>query len=320
MRIVKQDFYDKFLCTADKCIDTCCQGWQIIDDEGNVLPFVDNKCPKMNEKGLCTQVLEKGEESLCYICHMYPRHVEEYDGVREWSLSLSCPEALRMTICEEKPASYVVEENDEEEPMADDFDDFDYMLYSKLEDSRECMYGILKNQNLDIYKRMAIMLKMSYELQLCADEGQYFDMDDIIKKYEDISYIEGIESLNPYDEFDEHSGILLELEKLWEDWNDVLNRIPDIKSEKKKSIATPMMLENILESMIYTYYLGAVYDYFIYAKTAFCVYTVIFTDRLASLASDMDDYLRIVYKYAREVEHSDENINKLLEYWDEFCK
>ena len=28
------NYYDKFKCVADKCIDTCCAGWQIlIDDE-----------------------------------------------------------------------------------------------------------------------------------------------------------------------------------------------------------------------------------------------------------------------------------------------
>lgn len=320
MRVVKQDFYDKFICVADKCIDTCCQGWQIIDDDGNVLPFVDNKCPKMNEKGLCTQVLTQGEDSLCYICHMYPRHVEEYDGVREWSLSLSCPEALRMTICENRPQEYVIEETDEEEPMAEDFDDFDYMLYSRLEDSREVMFKILKNQNLNIYKRMAIILKMAYELQLSADEGQYFDMDDIIRKYENGENFNNIDAIDPVALFEEHYRVLFEVERLWEDWKEILDKIPSVIDEKKNSIATPMILENILESMLYTYYLGASYDNFIYAKTAFCVYGVIFTDRLASLENNMDVYLRIVYKYAREIEHSDENINLLLEYWDKFCK
>ena len=319
MRTVEQSFYSKFLCAADKCIDTCCQGWQIIDDDGNVLPFVDNKCPKMNEKGLCTQVLTQGEESLCYICHMYPRHVEEYDGVREWSLSLSCPEAVRMTLEGRKPAEYVVKEDDTPEPMADDFDDFDYMLYTKLEDSRNTMFDILKSDE-DIYVRLAAILEMAYELQLVADDGDYFKMDDIIEKYSDKKTPADIKPIDPYAVFEEHSNVLNGLERLWDDWEEILSQIPQILDKHQKSIADDIVIENLVESMLYTYFLGAVYDNFIYAKVAFCVYGVIMTDRLASLETDSDGYLRVVYKYAREIEHSDENINALLTYWDGFCK
>ncbi|MFR0666806.1 MAG: hypothetical protein ACLSIF_08940 [Faecalimonas umbilicata] len=29
---------------------------------------------------------EKGEQMLCRTCRMYPRHIEEYEGIREISL------------------------------------------------------------------------------------------------------------------------------------------------------------------------------------------------------------------------------------------
>lgn len=33
MRYLKPHFYDKFVCTAGACPDTCCAGWQIMIDE-----------------------------------------------------------------------------------------------------------------------------------------------------------------------------------------------------------------------------------------------------------------------------------------------
>lgn len=33
MKYLKPHFYDKFICTAGDCPDTCCAGWQIMIDE-----------------------------------------------------------------------------------------------------------------------------------------------------------------------------------------------------------------------------------------------------------------------------------------------
>ena len=33
MRYLKPHYYDKFVCTAGDCPDSCCAGWQIMIDE-----------------------------------------------------------------------------------------------------------------------------------------------------------------------------------------------------------------------------------------------------------------------------------------------
>ena len=33
MRYLKPHYYDKFVCTAGDCPDSCCAGWQIVIDE-----------------------------------------------------------------------------------------------------------------------------------------------------------------------------------------------------------------------------------------------------------------------------------------------
>ena len=52
----------------------------------------------LNEEDLCDIQKELGESYLCDTCKMYPRHVEEYEGLREYSLSLSCPKAAEMIL------------------------------------------------------------------------------------------------------------------------------------------------------------------------------------------------------------------------------
>lgn len=47
------------------------------------------RCPLLNENGLCSLCLEYGEESLCGVCHMYPRFAFRYGCTEEMSLSMS---------------------------------------------------------------------------------------------------------------------------------------------------------------------------------------------------------------------------------------
>ena len=105
-------YYRKFQCIASECEDTCCAGWEImIDDkalekykkakgpvgnrlknsinwkEGSFLQY-HHRCAFLNDENLCDLYTEMGPDSLCRTCRMYPRHVEEFEGSREYSL---CP-------------------------------------------------------------------------------------------------------------------------------------------------------------------------------------------------------------------------------------
>ena len=80
-------------------------------------------------------------------------------------------------------------------------------------------------------------------------------------------------------------------------------------------------MEQILTFFIYTYFCGAVYDDCIYSKVLmsvmaacyiqeFCMYTWIAGNKKLS----QDECIVIAYRYAREIEHSDLNLND-LEQW-----
>lgn len=350
MKIVKTSDFDSFRCLADKCTDTCCTGWEIDVDEASLERFehldepirerlyqaIDfnrgiikyndkGVCALLREDGLCSLVCDYGEDILCEICHMYPRHVEEYDGVREWSLALSCPEAARMAInCEE--ISFLVEENDEEEPYAEDFEDFDYMLYTQLEDSREVIYTILNSKDLYILKALGIVLTYTKELQDCIESNELFRMQDVTDKYRE-SYLD-IEPCNEFafDKLDvlysyisENIDVLHTLECLRDSWQDKLDDIEKSLLEgkgyfKESFCMNERAVRNIAVILIYTYYLGAVYDDYLYPKAAMSVYISIMMAYATSVFG-MENIISVVSSMAREIEHSDDNLNAIEEYF-----
>ena len=141
MKYLKPHFYDKFICTAGDCPDTCCAGWQIIIDEESLERYgkeagefgrhlrnsIDwekecfyqnnRRCAFLNEESLCDLYKALGPDSLCDTCKSYPRHTEEYEGLRELSLSLSCPEAAKINLSCKEPVRFLEEETDDPEDL-----------------------------------------------------------------------------------------------------------------------------------------------------------------------------------------------------------
>ena len=65
-------------------------------------------------------------------------HTEEYEGLRELSLSLSCPKAAKIILSCKEPVRFLEEETEEE----DDFEEFDFMMFSQLEDTRDVLFAV----------------------------------------------------------------------------------------------------------------------------------------------------------------------------------
>ena len=122
MEITRPDYYKEFSCIAGACPDTCCAGWQIVIDDKSLKKYkrvkgtfrnrlhndidwkekvfrqYEKRCAFLNEDSLCDIYSEVGKRMLCDTCRKYPRHIEEFEGLREYSLSLSCPEAARILL------------------------------------------------------------------------------------------------------------------------------------------------------------------------------------------------------------------------------
>lgn len=139
MKITVPHYYSRFQCVAGQCPDTCCAGWQIMIDETSLKKYrkrrdsfgsrlknsidwensafrqYDRRCAFLDENNLCDIYSEAGPSMLCRTCRAYPRHIEEFEGVREISLSLSCPEAAKLILDCKEPVRFLSKETEKEE-------------------------------------------------------------------------------------------------------------------------------------------------------------------------------------------------------------
>ena len=360
----KPHYYEKFSCTADQCPDTCCAGWQIVIDENSLEKYsnvsgdfgirllnsidwgegifeqYEKRCSFLNSENLCDIYKELGAEALCDTCRLYPRHIEEFENLREFSLSLSCPIAAKMILECQEPVRFL-EEQDEKEECEEDFEDFDFLLFDCLLEVREKLFSIVQNRAIPIEKRMYCVLRTAKNFQDALDEGELFERDFtgeielcLQEKTEGFSsdYYEIIQVLR--------KG-LLRLEVLREDWKTNLKAADNLfqkgetwymekrdryKAEIKKSIGQEqwdVYKEQLLMFFLYTYFCGAVYDDMIYSKGVLSVISVFWIEEITFWNWAVDEetieqknLLETAYRYAREIEHSDENLNLLEEIFD----
>lgn len=67
--------------------------------------------------------------------------------------------------CKE-PVRFLEEETDEE----DDFEEFDFMMFSQLEDTRDVLFRILQNRELPLQERMTAAEQLAEQYQICMEE------------------------------------------------------------------------------------------------------------------------------------------------------
>ena len=65
---------------------------------------------------------------LCDTCRRYPRHIEEFEGMREISLSLSCPEAARIILSQKDPVTFRTFEKETAEEIAEVYKKTGYIM------------------------------------------------------------------------------------------------------------------------------------------------------------------------------------------------
>ena len=123
-----------------------------------------------------------GEKSLCRTCKMYPRHVEEFEDVREMTLSVSCPEVARILLGKKEPVRFLTYESNKEE----EYDDFDPFLYSKTgRCKKKVMIDILQDRSKKLNLRVGLVLSIAHDLQVRIKREDIFSIDDVFEKISD---------------------------------------------------------------------------------------------------------------------------------------
>ncbi len=363
MLLTVPNYYNRFQCIADKCPDTCCAGWSIVIDkkskkkykkykgdfagrmhnsinwlEGTFKQY-EKRCAFLNDENLCDLYAEVGPDYLCKTCKRYPRHIEEFEDVREISLSLSCPEVAKIILSNEKKVKYL---SKEKECEVEEYDDFDYFLFTKLMDVRDFAIDILQKRDLSIYERMGIVLGFVHDMQSRIDNGELFEIDNLLKKYQKDTSLEKLckklagyssREIERFEIMNEAMGCLDALEVLDDNWTDMINQYRKIlynngyesynKYQKEFSEyykGKEYEYEQLAVYFVFTYFCGAVYDEDAYSKMKLALMSTMILRELDVAIwvnnegkFSIEDQINICYKYSREVEHSDENLNLLEE-------
>ena len=163
MKLYAPAYYKHFKCIAERCEHSCCIGWEIDIDSDTFEKYQNltadyasairetistdgtphfrlgacDRCPHLDEQGLCKIITNIGEDYLCDICREHPRFYN-YTTVAEVGLGLSCPEAARVVLS--SPDFDAIEEIGELSIEADGID-FDGRT------DRETIYAILQSED-----------------------------------------------------------------------------------------------------------------------------------------------------------------------------
>lgn len=126
--ITQPEFMKQFRCTGSECKDHCCQRWDVVLDKSTYNKYIKSTdieiryiasnsieplkknhdkwakitlsdqglCPFLDKDRLCNVYKKMGEKALSHTCTTYPRTTTLYKNLERKSLSLSCPEAVRL--------------------------------------------------------------------------------------------------------------------------------------------------------------------------------------------------------------------------------
>ena len=184
MKLYAPAYYLRFSCIADRCRHSCCVGWEIdvdsetmaryatltdgygkqitasIDGEGepHFRLTEGERCPHLDERGLCRIITEYGDGYLCDICREHPRFYNDTAHGREVGLGMACEEASRLILSAgDYQSMLVLYEDDEASPNAD----FDAVTH------RFSIYAVLSDDGVPYTERLQRIAK-AYNLSLAV--------------------------------------------------------------------------------------------------------------------------------------------------------
>lgn len=310
MKLTAPTYYTEFHCIADKCKHNCCIGWEVDIDEESLLRYKniqggfgnrlaeniviedggasfklkdDERCPFLNEEGLCDIFTSLGESSLCQICTDHPRFRNYFSNRVEVGLGLCCEAAGRLILGQTEKINLIILENDDmEEELTDE--------EKKFLDLRTNVFEALQNRLITIDDRVLEMLR------LCN-------------------------SRLPQRTYEQWIDIHLSLERLDHAWDELLYELKNTataESEFHSHSDYDVIFEQILVYFAYRHLADALDDGRLTERAAFIAHSFYLIRSLCALQIKkfgnltLEDIVQISRMYSAETEYSEENMETLL--------
>jgi len=302
------DYYSDFRCIAGACRHSCCIGWEIDIDPDTLETYrrvpgafgarlaaaiedsecgahfrlgPDERCPFLNERGLCDLIIELGEDRLCHICADHPRFRNYFSDRTEIGIGLCCEAAAQLILSQEAPMRLVVLEDDGE---TEDL----WQEEADVLDLRDGLLVLAQDRNLPVADRVQRMLD---ECGISLPERPFTVWAEIYRS---------LERLDP----------------AWDGMLDQLAALEGSAPELDKTLEQP--LEQLLSYLIYRHLPGAAEDENAAGRIAFVALSwqmicwLCMAQLLRYGVATLDSLAEIARMYSSEIEYSDENIETLL--------
>lgn len=306
MKLIAPDTYPLFHCIADKCRHSCCIGWEIdvdsdkremyrsvpgafgerlnaaIADGDEVSSFrlgPDERCPMLNENGLCDLITELGEGALCQICADHPRFRNYFADQTEIGLGLCCEEAARLILSREEPMELITLEDDgggEERPLPE----------QAVLSMRDLLIAIMQDRRMSVTAR----------LQCLLDAAQ---------------------TEMPLRMIGEWAEIYRELERLNPAWDAALESLAALPETPPDELDTAF--EQFGVYLLYRHYPGMMEDGDSAGRVKFVVLSVTMLMCLCAAHAQrhgtctLADCIEFARMYSAEIEYSEDNMAALLD-------
>lgn len=310
MKLYAPHYYTQFACTADKCQHSCCIGWEIdidndtleyyktiegpigerlknnIASDNETAHFIlgrDERCPFLNENGLCDIISQLGDGALCQICDDHPRFRNFYSDRTEIGVGMCCEAAVQLILSQTEKFSLVCLEDDGEELL--------YPEEEELLSVRQQMFEIVTDRALPLENRIHNLL------EFC-------------------------EIVLPQKTIQEWADFYLSLERLDENWTVFLQQIKNsdgIYNNLPENEELSVAFEQLLCYFIYRHIADSLDDDRLWERVAFAVQSYFIIRSLCAVHYSKNGSLSVeaIAEFARlyssETEYSEDNMEKLLD-------
>ena len=309
-------YYSDFHCIAQRCPDSCCHEWDVqidpdtarryhelpdtlgedlraamYEDSGDIyLKNCAGRCPMWQQDGLCRIQCALGHDALSKVCREFPRITQDYGCFVEHTLEMSCPEAARLILTDERQTWICDEISDTGSP------DYDDELMELLIRSRPAAYAILDDPRFSVEQRLALLLMYGYHVQAQIDgaEPRPFDAEAALEEATGFAAEGSICAL---------TGFFRELEILTPRWRDMI--------EHAHAPIWFGALPRLARYGVYRYYYQAVSDFDLVSRikfvTAYCV-------MMAYLSpNSLEGLIAAAQLFSKEIENDAQNMDALLD-------
>jgi lysine-N-methylase len=188
--ILQPEYYSRFKCNPEKCLESCCERWKITIDKKTYLKYMESEntlikriiedgltvndnseneddygimnlkgdmtCPFLNDEKYCEVFINLGEDGLSKTCKSYPRAVVMIGGEMERGLQMSCSVAAELVLMNKDGMDFeILQEFVDFDDISLNFIDINNMVeIREFKEHRKSVIEILKDREFNISDRL----------------------------------------------------------------------------------------------------------------------------------------------------------------------